>query len=146
MYNLLIREIDIEYAAFTRRYAIHTTVYNPLAGGLLTGRIERAAEPEKGSRFDKNRMYQGRYWSDRFFDLVEEYRAVARNEGMSLIDLSYAWLARREVVDSILVGPASIEHLDAALDGCRKAISPAASERIDAIHRAYLGTDAHYVR
>jgi aryl-alcohol dehydrogenase-like predicted oxidoreductase len=146
MYNLLIRHIEIEYGSFTRRYPIHTTVFNPLAGGLLTGRLARAGEPEKGSRFDKNKMYQGRYWSDRFFDLVEEYRAVARDEGMTLVDLSYAWVAGREHVDSILVGPASLEHLDAALDGCQKAISPAASERIDAIHRAYLGTDATYVR
>jgi aryl-alcohol dehydrogenase-like predicted oxidoreductase len=146
MYNLLIRQIEIEYAGFRRRYPIHTTVFNPLAGGLLTGNLERAGEPEKGSRFDKNRMYQGRYWSDRFFDLVEEHRAVARDEGMSLVDLSYAWLAGRDHVDSILVGPASLEHLDAALDGCQKAISPAALERIDAIHRAYLGTDASYVR
>ncbi len=146
MYNLLIRQIEIEYAPFTRRHPLHTTVYNPLAGGLLTGRHERAGEPERGSRFEKNRMYQGRYWSERFFDLVEAYREVARDEGMTLVDLSYAWLAGQPHVDSILVGPASVEHLDAALDGCRKRLSPAAAERIDGIHRAHQGTDARYVR
>jgi aryl-alcohol dehydrogenase-like predicted oxidoreductase len=146
MYNLLIRQIETEYVAFTRRHPIHTTVYNPLAGGLLTGRHKRTGETEKGSRFDKNRMYQGRYWSDRFFDLVDAYRAVAEAEGLSLIELSYAWLAGQPHVDSILVGPASIEHLDAAIDACEKPVSAGARRRIDEIHRAYLGTDASYVR
>jgi aryl-alcohol dehydrogenase-like predicted oxidoreductase len=146
MYNLLVRQIEVEYAAFTRRYPIHTTVYNPLAGGLLTGRHTREAGIVRGSRFDKNKMYQGRYWSDRFFDLVEAYRAIATEEGLSLIDLAYAWLAGQPHVDSILVGPASVEHLDAALDGCAKTVSPAARARIDDVHRTHLGTDASYVR
>ena len=146
MYNLLIRQIEVEYAAFTRRYPLHTTVYNPLAGGLLTGRHTRERSSQQGSRFDKNKMYQGRYWSDRFFDLVEEYRAVAADEGLGLVDLAYAWLAGQPHVDSILVGPASVEHLDAAIDACAKVVSPAARARIDAIHRASTGTDAGYVR
>jgi aryl-alcohol dehydrogenase-like predicted oxidoreductase len=146
MYNLLIRQIETEYAGFTRRYPIHTTVYNPLAGGLLTGRHRRAGGTEAGSRFEKNRMYQGRYWSDRFFDLVEAYGALAAELGMSLVDLSYAWLADAPGVSSILVGPGSVEHLDAALAGCEIALTPDAREKVDAIHRAYLGTDASYVR
>jgi aryl-alcohol dehydrogenase-like predicted oxidoreductase len=146
MYNLLIRQIEVEYLGFSRRHPVHNTVYNPLAGGLLTGRHARTGETEKGSRFDKNRLYQGRYWSDRFFDLVESYRPIAAAEGMSLVELSYAWLAGRPGVDSILVGPASVAHLDAALDACQKSVSPEARERIDAVHRAYLGTDASYVR
>jgi aryl-alcohol dehydrogenase-like predicted oxidoreductase len=146
MYNLLIREIDIEYVAFTRAHPIHTTVFNPLAGGLLTGRHARAGETEKGSRFDKNKLYLGRYWSDRFFDLVEAYRAVAADSGLSLVELSYAWLAGQPHVDSILVGPGSVDHLDAAFDACEKVVSPEARARIDQIHRAYLGTESSYVR
>ncbi|MFT3767130.1 MAG: aldo/keto reductase [Minicystis sp.] len=146
MYNLLIRQIEIEYLAFTRKHPIHNTIYNPLAGGLLTGKHARSGETEKGSRFEKNRMYQGRYWSDRFFDLVDAYREIAKDEGLSLIEMSYAWLARRPQVDSILVGPASVEHLDAAIDACQKTVSPEAQKRIDEIHRAHQGTDASYVR
>jgi aryl-alcohol dehydrogenase-like predicted oxidoreductase len=146
MYNLLIRQIEIEYAGFTRKHPIHTTVFNPLAGGLLSGRHVRAGEPPRGSRFEKNKLYLGRYWSDRFFDLVEAYRALAAELGVSLVELSYAWLAGREVVDSIIAGPGSLEHLDAAVDGCARSLPPEAGERIDAIHRAFLGTDASYVR
>jgi aryl-alcohol dehydrogenase-like predicted oxidoreductase len=148
MYNLLIRQIEIEYVGFTRRYPIHTTVYNPLAGGLLTGQHAGAGtgEPPHGSRFDKNRMYQGRYWSPAFFAQVDAYRALAAELGTSLAALSYGWLAAQPHVDSILAGPGSVEHLDAALDGVATVIPAAALGRIDEIHRAHTGTDASYVR
>lgn len=146
LYNLLIRQLDIEYFKFTREFSIHTSVYNALAGGLLSGRHDRAAPIPKGSRFDGNKLYRERYWSDRFFDLVDEYRALASELGMSLIELSYAWLAGRNGVDSILVGPASVEQLDAAIDGCARSVPAEARARIDGIHRAFLGTDASYAR
>jgi aryl-alcohol dehydrogenase-like predicted oxidoreductase len=146
LYNLLLREIEIEYVAFTRAHPLHTTVFNPLAGGLLSGKHVRGAAAAKGSRFDKNRLYEGRYWSDRFFDLVDAYSGVAREEGMSLVELSYAWLAGLAHVDSILLGPATVEHLDAAIDACAKVVSPEARARIDRIHRAHLGTESSYVR
>jgi aryl-alcohol dehydrogenase-like predicted oxidoreductase len=146
MYNLLIRQIETEYVGFTRAHPIHTTVFNPLAGGLLSGKHARGEAAAKGGRFDKNRLYEGRYWTERFFDLVDAYGAVARDAGMSLVDLSYAWVAAQPRVDSIIVGPATLEHLDAAIDGCARALTAEILARIDAIHRAYLGTDASYVR
>jgi aryl-alcohol dehydrogenase-like predicted oxidoreductase len=146
LYNLLIRQLDVEYFKFTREFRLHTSVYNALAGGLLSGRHERSAPIPKGSRFDGNKLYRERYWSDRFFDLVDEYKTLAGEEGMSLVELSYAWLAGRAGVDSILIGPASVEQLDAAIDACSKSVSPEARAKIDAIHKAFLGTDASYAR
>jgi len=146
LYNLLIRQLDLEYVAFARRYPVPTAVYNPLAGGLLSGRYEGQGVPPSGSRFDSNRLYQRRYWSERMLELVAAYRALATEEGMSLLELSYAWLASREVVDAILLGPATADHLDAAVDACGRRLSPEATRRIDAIHAEHLGTDASYAR
>jgi aryl-alcohol dehydrogenase-like predicted oxidoreductase len=146
LYNVLIRQLDIEYFRFTRSRALHSTIYNPLAGGLLAGKHARTPAPAKGSRFDKNPIYQKRYWSDRFFDLVEAYGEVAASEGMTLVELAYAWLAGTPGVDSILVGPGSMEHLDAAIDASARVVSPEGRRKIDAIHRDFQGTDASYAR
>jgi aryl-alcohol dehydrogenase-like predicted oxidoreductase len=146
IYNLLIRQVEIEYRSFARRYPIHTTVYNPVAGGLLAGRYRPGDAIAKGSRFDKNQMYQRRYWSPRMFELVEQYRALAEAEGLSLLDFAYAWLAGAAGVDSILVGPGSVEHLDAAIDACALRVSPEARAKADEIHKAYQGTDVSYAR
>lgn len=146
LYNLLIRQLDIEYFRFARKYEVHGTVYNPLAGGLLSGKHAPSSEPPKGSRFDKNALYQRRYWTGRFFELVDEYKKIAESEGLSLVELAYAWLAGQSGVDSILVGPGSIEHLDAAIDAVEKSVSAEARRLIDATNKEFLGTDASYAR
>ncbi|AUX47393.1 aldo/keto reductase [Sorangium cellulosum] len=146
LYNALIRQLDIEYAAFARRYALATAVYNPLAGGLLTGRHAGPEAAQAGSRFEDNRLYQRRYWSARMFELAASYAAVAADEGRSLLSLAYAWLAGRDVVDSILIGPAQAEHLDAAADAVARPLSPEAARRMDVLYRDHLGTDASYAR
>lgn len=146
LYNVLLRQLDVEWFAFARRYRLHTTVYNPLAGGLLTGKHTRDGATQRGSRFDKNRLYQGRYFTDAMFDRVDALTAIAKAEGMSLLELSYAWLAGAPGVDSILLGPASVAQLDEGVRACERALSPEVRARIDALHRAWTGTDTTYVR
>ncbi len=146
MYNLLIRQIEIEYLRFARKYPIHTTVYNPLAGGLLTDRYHAGDAVAAGSRFDKNKLYQRRYWNDRMLELVADYRALAAEFQLTTVELAYAWLARAPGVDSILVGPGSVDHLDAALDAVEKPVSPELREKARALHEAFTGTDASYAR
>ena len=146
MYNLLVRQLDIEWFKFTARHPIHTTVYNPLAGGLLSGKHERDGSTAGGSRFDSNKLYRNRYWSDAFFDATERYAAIAAKAGMSLVDLAYAWLAQRKGVGSILVGPATVAHLDAAIDACALELDEDTRRAIDAAHFAVAGTDASYAR
>ena len=99
-----------------------------------------------GSRFDQNKMYQRRYLSDRFFELVEEYSGLARDSGLTPVQLAYGWLAARPGVDSVLLGPADVGQLDAGIDGCARPIGPDLCVRIDEIHRAFTGTDTNYAR
>ena len=145
IYNVLVRQLDVEYFPFARKHPIHTTVYNPLAGGLLAGRALRT-EPPKGSRFDGNKMYQRRYLSDRFFEVVEAYSGLAREAGVTPVQLAYGWLAARSGVDSVLLGPGDVSQLDAGIDACATPLSADVCARIDDIHRAFSGTDATYAR
>jgi aryl-alcohol dehydrogenase-like predicted oxidoreductase len=146
LYNAVHRQLDVEYFAFARRFPIHTSVYNPLAGGLLTGRHRAEQAPDKGSRFEASAMYRGRYWTKAMFDRAEALAEVARNEGLTAAHLAYAWVASRPGVDSILVGPASVEQLDVAIDAVSTKLSPAALQRVDELWRAWEGTDTNYVR
>ena len=78
MYNLLARGIEQEFLPMSKAFGIANVVFNPLAGGLLTGK-HNAAEPIRGSRFDKNKMYLDRYWHEDDFGAVEAVRDIARN-------------------------------------------------------------------
>jgi aryl-alcohol dehydrogenase-like predicted oxidoreductase len=146
LYNMLIRQIEIEHLAFAQKYGVKVAVYNPLAGGLLTGKYGEHPAIAKGSRFDNNPMYQRRYWSQPMFERKTELEAIAKEAGLSMVELAYAWTASRPGVSSILVGPASIEQLDAAIDACEKTVPQEILTRIDATYRAWMGTDTNYVR
>jgi aryl-alcohol dehydrogenase-like predicted oxidoreductase len=146
LYNVVHRQLDIEYFAFARRYPLHTSVYNPLAGGLLAGTHRFQERPEKGTRFDANPMYQRRYWTRTMFDRVDQLAALAKSEGCTPVELAYAWVAARPDVDSILVGPATVEQLDGALDAVGRTLSPVTLSRIDELGREWIGTDTNYVR
>jgi aryl-alcohol dehydrogenase-like predicted oxidoreductase len=146
LYNILLRQLDVEYFAFARRYELHTTVYNPLAGGLLAGKHLRDGSTQKGTRFDKNRLYQGRYFTEAMFDRVEALVDLAKAERMTLLELSYAWLAGASGVDSIILGPATVKQLEEGVAACSRGLSPEVRGLVDALHRVWLGTDTYYVR
>jgi len=62
------------------------------------------------------------------------------------VELAYQWVAARPGVDSILLGPASVEQLDAAIDALAKPLPKEIIDRADQLHRAFQGTDASYAR
>lgn len=111
MYNLLARGIEQEYLAMTQAYQLSSIVYNPLAGGLLTGKHRRGAVTP-GTRFDNNRMYQDRYWHEDMFDAVEELEKTAQSEGRSLISVALNWVYRHTRVDGMILGATSRQQLE----------------------------------
>ena len=111
MYNLLARGIEQEYLPMCRQLGISTVVYNPLAGGLLTGKHNQEVFTA-GTRFDNNRLYQDRYWHTQDFHAVERLRAIACLAGRSLISLSLNWLQHHAAVDVIILGASSLAQLN----------------------------------
>ena len=58
--------------------------YNPIAGGLLTGKHRRDRGPTAGTRFtlgNAAERYQDRYWHEREFETVEALRPLAAEAG-----------------------------------------------------------------
>jgi aryl-alcohol dehydrogenase-like predicted oxidoreductase len=110
-YNLLSRRIEEEYVAHSAHAGVFDIVYNPLAGGLLTGKHAPDADPEPGSRFTKE-QYRSRYWNRPTFEAVEQLRAIAADAGLSLLELAFRWLWSQPVVDAILLGASKLEHLE----------------------------------
>jgi len=111
MYNLLARGIEQEYLPMTREFGVSTVVYNPLAGGMLTGKQKRGA-PIPGTRFDNNQMYLSRYWYDPYFDAVEEILAIARAAGRSPVSFALNWLLHHTTIDCVILGASRIEQLE----------------------------------
>jgi aryl-alcohol dehydrogenase-like predicted oxidoreductase len=112
MYNLLARGIEEAYLPFCQRFGVAVVPYNPLAGGLLTGKHARQSGPRPGTRFDGNKLYLDRYWHDDDFAAVDELRTVAREAGKTLVELALQWLLSQPGVDSIILGASRLEQLE----------------------------------
>ncbi|HUY14825.1 MAG TPA: aldo/keto reductase [Terriglobia bacterium] len=111
MYNLLARAIEDEYLPFCKQFGVAVMPYNPLAGGLLTGKHSALSTPSPGSRFDKNSLYLNRYWHDDYFAAVEELKSIASRAGKTLVELSLQWLLSQPQVDSVILGASKPEQL-----------------------------------
>jgi len=144
LYNLAVRQLELEYFAFARRFPIQTAIYNPLAGGLLA-RDPDASRP-KNARLEANALYRKRYGSDAMNVFAKRCAAIGHAAGLSLLELSMAWVCQREGVDVVLMGPASLEHFDAGVQASTKALTPEVLQALDAAHRDFTGTDASYAR
>jgi aryl-alcohol dehydrogenase-like predicted oxidoreductase len=110
VYNLLARGIEQEFLPFCREEKIGVTVYNPLAGGLLTGK-HTADGPAADSRLAINTGYRNRYWRDANLEAVDALTTIAQEAGISLLALAFRWLAAQEAVDAIIVGASRLEQL-----------------------------------
>jgi aryl-alcohol dehydrogenase-like predicted oxidoreductase len=111
MYNLLARGVEQEYLPMCKEFRIATVVYNPLAGGLLTGK-HKQEKVIPGTRFDNNQMYQDRYWHQQYFQAVEQVRKIAQSAGRSLVSLALNWLLHHSASDCIILGASRMEQLE----------------------------------
>ncbi len=115
VYNLLTRGIEGELIPFLQAHPMGLAVYNPIAGGLLAGK-HRAHKPEENTRFALNKVYYQRYWSQENFDAVERLRTIAQDNGLSLLQLAYKWLAMRPQVSTIICGVSKLAQLEENLN------------------------------
>jgi aryl-alcohol dehydrogenase-like predicted oxidoreductase len=144
LYNLAVRQLDLEYFACVKRFPITTTVYNPLAGGLLARNPSQA--PPASARLATNGLYRRRYGSEPMRARAVAFHQLASDLGLDLLTLAYAFVLARPGVDAVLVGPASVAHLEAALAATRVRLTDEALGRIDDLSKQLDGTDASYAR
>jgi len=123
MHNLLARGIEQEYLAMANKYDVSIIAYNPLAGGMLTGKYNQATIPP-GTRFDKNPMYQERYWHPENFAAVEKLKKASEKIGRSLVSVALNWLLCHTPADSVILGASRPEQLDENLAAAKEGPLP----------------------
>ena len=147
MYNLLARGIAEEYLPFCKEFEVAVVPYNPLAGGMLTGKHKAGSNPDSGTRFDGNQMYRDRYWNDQYFQSLEQVSEIAREAGRSMVELAFQWLLSQPIVDSVILGASRLEQLEANLAACEKPrLEQATLERCDDVWRRLRGVTPKYHR
>ncbi|MEF3120153.1 aldo/keto reductase [Kocuria flava] len=149
LYNLIARRIEEEYAEFAATTGLHTMVYNPLGGGLLTGRHRFDAAPADG-RFGGSRlaaMYKERYWDEQLFAAIAELTRIAEEAGVGLVELAFRWLVSRPATGSVLLGGSRPQQLRANLEVlARGPLEDSVVEACDRVGAALRGPMPAYNR
>jgi aryl-alcohol dehydrogenase-like predicted oxidoreductase len=144
-YNLLFREVERELFPLAQEEGLGVIPYNPLAGGLLTGKHDRNGEPTSGTRFTLGaaaERYQERYWHDREFDTVDELRTVADAAGLSLTTLSLAWVLANPVITAPIIGASRPEQLAESLKAIEVKLDEDLKQKLDDITAEYRRGDS----
>ncbi|GIW15124.1 MAG: aldo/keto reductase [Tepidiforma sp.] len=144
-YNLLFREIERELLPLCAEEGIGVIPYNPLAGGLLTGKHNPETGPEEGSRFTLGtaaQRYQERYWHGRMFETVEQLRPIAAEAGMSLAQMAVAWVMANPVITAPIIGASRPEQLADTLAAAQTPLPPELKQRLDDLTLEYRRGDA----
>ncbi|MFC9648453.1 MULTISPECIES: aldo/keto reductase [unclassified Streptomyces] len=127
LHNLLARRLEEEYVEYAAVTGLRTMVYNPLGGGLLTGRHIFEHTPDSG-RFGDSKlaaMYRQRYWDERLFAAVGQLAGIAGEAGIPLTELALRWLLDRPSTDALLLGGSRTEQLRANIAAAQAGPLPA---------------------
>ncbi len=144
-YNLLFRSFERDLLPLCQEEGIAVIPYNPLAGGLLTGKHVKTEAPPAGTRFtlgNAGTMYQARYWNDRQFESIEALRGIAEEAGMSLATLAVAWVLATPAVTAPIIGASRSEQLADSLAAVTTPMSPELKARLDELTLEWRAGDA----
>ena len=135
-YNLLTRDIEYELLPVCTDEGIGVCAYNPLAGGLLSGKHDRTRPPSTGTRFSNEamgKMYYERYWNDSNFDAVEQFRTLAAESGHDMVQMALAWVLSNPIVTSVIIGATSMRHISQNLAAAEVKLTEEEIARCDSI-------------
>jgi aryl-alcohol dehydrogenase-like predicted oxidoreductase len=137
-YNLLFRMIEDELVPLCQAKGVGIIVYNPLAGGMLTGRYENLETVEPGTRFSlgngSGQMYQKRYWNEAVHGEVTRLKKLFTERGKSLTHVALAWVLAQPGITSAIVGASKPEQLQDSLKDVDLALD---SEEMEALGDAW---------
>jgi len=146
MYNAITRSLERELIPACKRYGLDVVVYNPVAGGLFSGKYKSKDIPKEGRYSDAvgalGEMYRKRYFKDSTFEALKIIEPVVEKHGLTMIECAFRWLTNHSSLnikdgsDGIIIGVSSLAQLDENLKDCEK--GPLPQEVLDALDKAWL--------
>ncbi|PIB25095.1 aldo/keto reductase [Amylibacter kogurei] len=134
-YSLLCRLFDTDLAETCHNENVGLLAYSPLATGLLTGKYQNGAVPE-GSRKSLVNNLGGRT-SDRVWEAVDAYLAVANKHGIDPTQMALAWCLTRPFMASVIFGATSLDQLENSLKSSQLTLSDDVLNDIAAAHKSH---------
>ena len=138
MYNALCRNVEPELFPAIRSLGMRFYAFNPLAGGMLTGKHKQFDSTPEPGRFARLESYRKRYWKQSYFDAVDEIRKACEAADIPMAEAAYRWLCFHSSMDAskedgILLGASRQEQMTQNMAATEKGELPGTiTEAMDA--------------
>jgi aryl-alcohol dehydrogenase-like predicted oxidoreductase len=117
-YSILTRGIEADVLPVAQRHGMGVIPWSPLAGGMLSGRHRRGTAPEPSHRqrlWERRGMVRSGPAEDVKRAAAEDLAELADKFGLTMIELALAFVINHPAVTSAIIGPRTMEHLEAQL-------------------------------
>jgi voltage-dependent potassium channel beta subunit len=132
-YNMLVRErFEVEYAPLYKKYGLGTTIWSPLASGILTGKYNDKIPP--GSRLAEQEWLR-EHLTPATLAIVKNLGALARDLGCTTAQLAIAWCLKNPNVSTVILGATNTNQLNENLGALavKPKLTPELMKSIDKI-------------
>jgi aryl-alcohol dehydrogenase-like predicted oxidoreductase len=143
-YSLLFREIERELLPLAAEQGVAVIPFNPLAGGLLTGK-HKPGGPTHGTRFTLGtaaELYQKRYWHDREFATIASILEIAKEANLVPTTMAVAWVLANPTITAPIIGASRPDQLAASIAAVDKPLSRDTRQKLDDLTAEYRRGDA----
>jgi voltage-dependent potassium channel beta subunit len=129
-YNLLHRKrFEEEYAMLYARYGMGTTIWSPLASGLLTGKyLEGQPKNTRMELENLKWLKEQKLGDDAQQEKVAQLKGIANDLGVSMAKMSIAWCLKNPNVGTVILGATRAEQLRENLTAAE--ITPLLTEEV----------------
>ncbi|MDG1311496.1 MAG: NADP(H)-dependent aldo-keto reductase [Porticoccaceae bacterium] len=135
VYNLLSRQFETGLAEMAIREEVGLLAYSPMAFGVLSGKYLDGKKPT-GSRLELFERF-ARYDSPQSEAATIAYNKIAEKHGMTLAQMSLAFVCQQPFVTSCLIGATTMEQLRENIDAGDIELSKELRAEIEAVHNQY---------
>jgi aryl-alcohol dehydrogenase-like predicted oxidoreductase len=133
LYNLIQRQAEKELFPLVRERGLGVICYSPLAQGLLAGRYHGGSPQDARSTYSPS---VNPLLTERNMKVVAELAEMAREKGVTLAQLSLAWILHRPEVTAPIIGATRPEQLEENIVAADIRLSTDDLKRIDEITAA----------
>ena len=141
MYNLVKRQAEVEIFPLALSENLGIIPYNPLGGGLLTGKYA-SSKVSSQSRFKFDAKYKLRYGNPQAKEIATRFALFAKKRHFHPAALAIAWTASHPAVTSPLLGARSLQQLNECLLALEIEMTPDLRKQISALsYEPPLATD-----
>ena len=144
-YNLLFRQFERDLLPLCLEEGIGVIPYNPIAGGMLSGKHRAGAPAAEGTRFtipNAGQMYQDRYFHEREFATVEAFQKIAGEADLKPVTLAVAWVMHQAAITAPIIGASRPDQLDDTLAAADVALDAGLLAKLDELTREFRRGDA----